>query len=138
MCQREGEGGRRQVADGEGRTGRGQGEPTANEVQRWFSVVPPVLWDRGGGLAWLELGEHGGGANLAGGSLGRPVHGEVAGFHGGEVTGKATRRDRGKRMVRCIRGEVVKFVNLFNLTLSYWRGEEEHTRAKEGGGAELD
>jgi hypothetical protein len=33
---------------------------------------------------------------------------------------------------------VVKFVNHFNLTLSYWRGEEELTGAKEGGDAELD
>jgi hypothetical protein len=62
----------------------------------------------------------------------------VAGFRGGEVTGEATGRDRGKRMVRCVRGEVVKFVNHFNLTLSYWRGEEELTGAKEGGGTELD
>jgi hypothetical protein len=43
---------------------------------------------------------------LAGGSLGRPVHGEVAGFRGGEVAGEAMGRDRGKRMVRCVRGEV--------------------------------
>ena len=41
-------------------------------------------------------------------------------------------------MVLCVRGEVVKFVNHFNLTLSYWRGEEELTGAKEGGGTELD
>jgi hypothetical protein len=33
---------------------------------------------------------------MVGGSLGRPVHGEVAGFRGGEVAGEATRRDRGK------------------------------------------
>jgi hypothetical protein len=100
--------------------------------------VAPVLKDRGGGLAWLELGDHGGGANLVGGSLGWPVHSEVVGFRGGKVAGKATRHDRGKRMVRFVRGEVVMFVNHFNLTLSYWRGEEELTGAKEGGGAELD
>jgi hypothetical protein len=135
-CQREGEGGRRRAANGEGRTGRGRGEPIANEVQWWFSAVAPVLWDRGGGLAWLEPDEHGGGANLVGGSLGRLVHGEVAGFRGGEVVDDG--RGRGKRMVRYVRGEVVKFVNLFNLTLSYWRGEEELTEAKEGGGDELD
>jgi hypothetical protein len=41
-------------------------------------------------------------------------------------------------MVLCFRGEVVKFVNHFNLTLSYRRGEEELTGAKEGGGTELD
>ena len=75
---------------------------------------------------------------MAGGSLGRSIHGEVAGFRGGKVTGEDTGRDRGKRMVHCVRGEVVKFVNLFNLTLSYWRGEEELTGAKEGGDTELD
>jgi hypothetical protein len=32
----------------------------------------------------------------------------------------------------------VKFVNHFNLTLSYWREDGELTRAKEGGGAKLD
>jgi hypothetical protein len=44
----------------------------------------------------------------------------------------------GEKMLRCVHGEVVKFVNHFNLTLSYRRGEEELTEAKEGGGAELD
>jgi hypothetical protein len=52
------------------------------------------------------VGCHSGGVNLAGGSLGRPVHGEVAGFRGGEVAREATGRDMGKRMVRCVRGEV--------------------------------
>jgi hypothetical protein len=85
-----------------------------------------------------SAGGHGGGVNLAGASLGWAVHGEVAGFHGGEVVGEATGRDRGKRMVRCVRGEVVKFVNHSNSTLSYWRGEEELTGAKKGGGVELN
>ena len=75
---------------------------------------------------------------MADGSLGRPIYGDVAGFHGGEVAGEATGRDRGKRMVRCVCGEVVKFVNHFNLTLRYWRGKEELTGAKEGDGTELD
>jgi hypothetical protein len=41
--------------------------------------VAPILRDRGSGLAWLELGEHGSGANLAGGTLGGADHVEVAG-----------------------------------------------------------
>jgi hypothetical protein len=75
---------------------------------------------------------------LASGGSGRPVLSEVAGFRGSEIAGEATGRDRGKRMVHCAHGEVVKFVNHFNLTLSYWREDGELTRAKEGGGAKLD
>jgi hypothetical protein len=41
-------------------------------------------------------------------------------------------------MVFCACGEVVKFVNYSNLTLSYWRGEGEFIGVKEGGGIELD
>jgi hypothetical protein len=42
----------------------------------------------------VEVGGDGGGVNLAGGGLRRLVHGEVAGAHGGEVTGEASGRDR--------------------------------------------
>ena len=62
----------------------------------------------------------------------------MAGFRGREVTGEATRRDMGKIMVCCVGGEVVKFVNHFNFTLSYWSGEGELTGAKGGGDAWLD
>jgi hypothetical protein len=41
--------------------------------------VAPVLRDRGGGLAWLEPGEHGGKVNLAGGVLEGADHREVVG-----------------------------------------------------------
>jgi hypothetical protein len=64
---------------GEGRTGRGQGKPTAGEVPRWFSVVVPVLRGWGGGLAWPDPGEHVGETNLAGGALRVTDHEEVAG-----------------------------------------------------------
>jgi hypothetical protein len=74
---------------------------------------------------------------LASGGLGRPIHGEVVGYRGGEVAGEATGRDRGRRVVRRVRGEMVKFVNHFNLTLSYWSGEGELTGAEGGGGAWL-
>jgi hypothetical protein len=95
-------------ADGVGRLTGGGGGANRSRSGRTHPRrgSTTVLRDRGGGLAWLELVDHGGGANLAGGSLGRPVHGEVAGFRGGEVAGEATGHDRGKRMVRCVRGEV--------------------------------
>jgi hypothetical protein len=41
-------------------------------------------------------------------------------------------------MVRCVHGEVVKFENHSNLTLSYRRGEEELTGVKEGGVVKLN
>jgi hypothetical protein len=49
---------------------------------------------RRGGEARAGVGDHGGGANLAGGCLGWPVHGAVAGAHDGEVAGEAAERDR--------------------------------------------
>jgi hypothetical protein len=107
-------------------------------VRRRFPAGGPVLGDLVGGLARAGAGGHSGGVNLAGGNLGRSVHGEVAGFRSGEVAGEATRRDMGKRMVCCVHGEVVKFVNHFNLTLSYWSGEGELTGAKGGSDAWLD
>jgi hypothetical protein len=42
----------------------------------------------------VGVGDYGGGANLAGGRLGRPVHGEVAGARGGGIAGEAARRNR--------------------------------------------
>jgi hypothetical protein len=59
--------------------GANRPESTVGEVPRRFSVVVPVSSDRGGGLAWTGVGDHGGGVNLVGGCSGRPVHGEVAG-----------------------------------------------------------
>jgi hypothetical protein len=55
---------------------------------RVASTIGPVLGGRGGGLARVGVGGHGGGVNLAGGHSGWPVHGEVAGSRGGEVAGK--------------------------------------------------
>jgi hypothetical protein len=116
-----------------------RGERTGRRlVRRRFPAGGPVPGDLVGGLARAGADGHSGGINLAGGSLGRPVHGEVAGFRGGLVAGEATARDRGERMVRCVHGEVVKFVNQLNLTLSYWSGKGELTAAEGGGGAWLD
>jgi hypothetical protein len=60
-----------------GRTGRG-------------SIVGAPVPRRGSGSeAQAGVVDHGGGANLAGGCLGWPVHGVVAGARGGEVAGEA-------------------------------------------------
>jgi hypothetical protein len=47
----------------------------------------------------VGVGDHGGGVNLAGGVLGRSVHGEVAGARGGEVANEATGCNRRRRSV---------------------------------------
>jgi hypothetical protein len=74
-------------------TGRG-----ADGVERWRGggANRPGLDRRGpvprrgsGGEARAGVGDHGAGANLAGGCLGWPVHGVVAGAHGGEVASEA-------------------------------------------------
>jgi hypothetical protein len=41
----------------------------------------------------VGVGDHGGGVNLVGGCLGRPVHGEVAGACSGEIAGEAAGRN---------------------------------------------
>jgi hypothetical protein len=87
--------------------------------------VAPVLRDRGGGLARPELGNTCGGVNLAGGILGVANHGVVVGSTAARSPARLLGVIGGKGMVFCARGEVVKFVNYYNLTLSYWRGEGE-------------
>jgi hypothetical protein len=69
-----------------GRTGLGS---TAGEAPRRFSAGVPVPRRGSGGEAWAGVGDHGGGANLAGGCLGWLVHGAVVGARGGEVAGEA-------------------------------------------------
>jgi hypothetical protein len=49
---------------------------------------------RSGDKARAEVGDYGGGANLAGGCLGRPIHGEVAGARGGGIAGEVAGHDR--------------------------------------------
>ena len=105
----EGDGGGRRrgagphVSEGRGFNGAGQrrrGEvdrsSTAGEIPRRFSAVGPVLWWGSGGEARAGVGDHGGGVNLTGGGLGRPVRGAVAGVHGGEVAGEAVGCNRGR------------------------------------------
>jgi hypothetical protein len=60
-----------------------------------FSAVGPVPRWGGGGGARAGAGDHRGGVNLTSGGLGRPVRGEVAGVHGGEVAGEAVGCNRG-------------------------------------------
>jgi hypothetical protein len=64
---------------GEGRTGRGRGKPTTDEVPRRFSAMVLVLRGRGGGLARPDPGKHDDETNLAGGALGGTDREEVAG-----------------------------------------------------------
>jgi hypothetical protein len=67
-----------------------------------------VLWRGSGGEARAGVGDHGGGVNLTGRGLGRPVHGAVAGARGGEVAGKAAARIRRWGGVHCDREEVAE------------------------------
>jgi hypothetical protein len=90
-CQRGGEGTTLGGDGGRGRTGRSS---TAGEAPRRFSVAVPVLCQRSGGKARAEVGDYGGGANLAGGCLGRPVHDEVAGARGGGIASEVVGRNR--------------------------------------------
>jgi hypothetical protein len=77
----------------DGRSGR-ERKPVAG-ARRQFSASDPVLGGWGGGEA--RVGGHGGGVNLTDRHLGWPVHGEVAGSCGGEVTSGATGCDRRRR-----------------------------------------
>jgi hypothetical protein len=70
--------------------------PVDGEIPRRFSAVGLVLRRGGGGEARAGAGDHGGGVNLTGGGLWRPVRGTVAGVHGGEVAGAAVGCNRGR------------------------------------------
>jgi hypothetical protein len=119
------------------------GPPTGEEelAAGGLTVVPRRWFGSGWSGWWHSTGRsrgHGGGVNFAGGGSGRPIHGEVVGSRGGEVVGEATGRDRGRRMVCRVRGEVVKLVNYVNWTLGHQRREGGLTKVEgEGGGAGL-
>jgi hypothetical protein len=75
------------------------GTARANVVVRtghwWrFFAGGPVLRRRSGGKARAEVGDYRGGANLASGRSGWPVHGEVAGVHGGGIASEVAGRNR--------------------------------------------
>jgi hypothetical protein len=59
-----------------------------------FFAGGPVLRRRSGGKARAEVGDYRGGANLASGRSGWPVHGEVAGVHGGGIASEVAGRNR--------------------------------------------
>jgi hypothetical protein len=86
------------------------GEKPVAGVRRWFYDGDPVLGGWGGREACVGVEGHGGGVNLTDRHLGWPVHGEVAGSHGGEVAGETTGRDGEAKVVSRDRGEVVKFM----------------------------
>jgi hypothetical protein len=93
-CQRGGVNG----ADDNGGRGEFDRSPAGGEIPRRFSAVGLVLRRGCGGEAWASAGDHGGGVNLTGGGLGRPVRGVVAGVHGGEVAGEAAGCNRGREV----------------------------------------
>jgi hypothetical protein len=66
----------------------------AGEAPRRFSVAVSVLRRRSGGKAQAVVGDYGGGANLVGGCLGWPIHGEVAGARGGGIAGEVAGHNR--------------------------------------------
>jgi hypothetical protein len=67
-----------------------------------------------GGEAWAGVGDLGGRFNSAGGCLGWPVHGVVAGARGGEVAGEAAERNRRWKRVWHDREGVVNLASLPN------------------------
>jgi hypothetical protein len=81
------------ATEGEGGFDR---NPADGEIPRRFSAVGPVLRWGGGGEAREGAGDHGGGVNLTGGGLWRPVRSTVAGVHGGEVAGAAVGCNSGR------------------------------------------
>jgi hypothetical protein len=81
------------ATEGEGGFDR---SPADGEIPRRFSAVGLVLRRGGGGEARAGAGDHGGGVNLTGGGLWRPVRGTVAGVHGGKVAGAAVGCNRGR------------------------------------------
>jgi hypothetical protein len=108
-----------------GRTGRGS---TDDEAPRRFSAGAPVPRRGSGGEARAGVGDYGGGANLAGGCLGWPVHGMVAGARDGEVAGEANGAIGEGKTVCCARGEVAELKGLTNLTRTQRRGEGQAHR----------
>ena len=76
----------------------------------------PVSRRGSGGEARVVVGGHGGGVNLTGGGLGWPVHGVVAGAHGGEVASEATEHNRRWEWVHCVCERVAKLKNHVNWT----------------------
>jgi hypothetical protein len=77
---------------------------------------------RSGGRARAGVGDHGGRANLAGGRLERPVHGEVAGARGGEIAGEAAKCNRERGWVCCACEVTVKHRRYNNWTRTQQRG----------------
>jgi hypothetical protein len=69
---------------------------------------------RSDGEARAGVGDHGGRANLAGGCLGWPVDGAVAGARDGEVASEAAERNRRRGWVHCVCEGMAKLKNYMN------------------------
>jgi hypothetical protein len=80
-------------------------------LRRGPGSVTTEWWQGTGGV-----GDYGGGANLAGGRLGRPVHGEVAGARSGGIVGEAAGRNKVRGWVCCARKGMVKLKSYNNWT----------------------
>jgi hypothetical protein len=78
------------------------------EIPRRFSAVGPVLRRGGGGEARAGAGDHGGGVNLTGGGLWRPVRGTVADVRGGDAAGAVAGHNRRVKVVPCDRESVAE------------------------------
>jgi hypothetical protein len=90
--------------------------PAGDEIPQRFSAVGPVLRRGGSGEAQAGAGDHGGGANLTGGGLWRPVRGTVAGVRGGDVAGAVAGHNRRGKVVPCDRESVAELRAWFNWT----------------------
>jgi hypothetical protein len=80
-------------------------------IRRGLGSVTTEWWQGTGGSR-----DFGGGANLAGGHLGRLVHDKVAGARGGGITGEAAEHNWERGWVCCAREGTVKLKSYNNWT----------------------
>jgi hypothetical protein len=101
------------TTEGEGGFDR---SPADGEIPRRFFAVGPVLRRGGGGEARAGAGDHGGGVNLTGGGLWRPVRGTVADVRGGDAAGAVAGHNRRGKVAPCDRESVAELRAWFNWT----------------------
>jgi hypothetical protein len=109
VSERKGRNGVERATEG-GRTGRARSPVRSTAVLRREPGFATEEWWQ----ARAGVGDHGGRSDLAGGCLGWPVHGAVAGARGGEVTGKATERKRRRGWVHFVCEGMAKLKNYMN------------------------
>jgi hypothetical protein len=86
------------------------------DIPRRFSAVGPILRQGGGGEARASARDHGGGVNLTGGGLWRPVRGTVADVHGGDAAGAVAGHNRRGKVAPCDRESVAELRAWFSWT----------------------